>query len=147
MTLLLTDEQVEEIKKREKSATKGPWPPGVLSSHSLRISEKGNHFVDERLHACGPGHSYEDDENTNELTIADTEFVANARQDIPSLLADRDEFKRRLNIAEKTIFWAYEYMKNYACDKECDSSVDFHQPECCIVRDFEKALIEIRREE
>ncbi len=70
---------LENLKRLAKETTLKPWKAGVLESHSLRTDENGKQFIDTRMHGCGPGHSYEDDdEDVNSTTLADCKFIAAA---------------------------------------------------------------------
>lgn len=63
-----------------KRATAVGWGKGVLSSHSLKL-EDGINFIEERYHAVGPGHSYDDEDKIMEYDagkaiIADAVYLA-----------------------------------------------------------------------
>jgi hypothetical protein len=74
----LTQEQIEEIRKRAEAATPGPWTYGgdkwgdlVVYAPSLRgFHNNGGEIAD-----------------VSGDLLPDAEFIANARQDVPNLLA------------------------------------------------------------
>ena len=56
-------------------------------------------------------------------------------------VTDRDQkIAQAVEGLVQTMRTAYDYMKNFDCDKSCDPMVNFHQPECCIANDFNEAL-------
>lgn len=82
---MLTSEQVKDIEERAAKATPGPW-----SVDEIFDEDDGTRFrsID--------GWS-EDGEEYLCLCEADAEFVADARTDIPALLADRRELVELLD--------------------------------------------------
>lgn len=78
----MTDEELEEIRLRCEAATPGPWKSFVegrdhtSGSNFIMVGERGNRGDDIELAGA---------------TIADQDFIAHARQDIPRLL---DEIAR-----------------------------------------------------
>ena len=78
----MTDEELEEIRLRCETATPGPWKSFVEG----RDHTSGSNFI-----MVGEGGSRGDDIELAGATIADQDFIAHARQDIPRLL---DEIAR-----------------------------------------------------
>ena len=73
----LSDEELEDIKKRCESATPGPW----ISYVEGRDHTSGSNFI-----MIGTGTNRQKDMEIIGATVADQDFIANARQDIPRLL-------------------------------------------------------------
>lgn len=65
-----------------------------------------------------------------------------SRSEANALIA---EARAETSALEKVVSAAYEYMKDFDCQANCDPDVGFHAPECCIVSDFKKALAELRK--
>jgi hypothetical protein len=79
---VLTDEEIGEIRKRTDAATPGPW----------------NAYIEGRDHVGGSSFimtSGEDIELSAGATVADHDFIAHARQDIPRLLAELARLRRQ----------------------------------------------------
>jgi len=76
----LTQEQIEEIRKRAEDATPGPWKVGVDGY----VCNAGFYVTDTIV----------EDITSNIFEKEDAEFIANARQDIPALLAHIAELER-----------------------------------------------------
>jgi hypothetical protein len=83
---LVTEEYLQDVENRVHAATPGPWTSFVEG----RNHTSGSSFV--RTHA--------DDIEFSGATAADQDFIANARQDIPLLIAEI----RRLREKAKTVF-------------------------------------------
>jgi hypothetical protein len=66
----LTIEQIEAIRERSENATEGPW----FAIHNTDI--------------CVEEPQGSSDITTVAFSVSDAEFIANARQDIPALLAE-----------------------------------------------------------
>ncbi len=84
----LSDEYLEQVKKRCEEASKGPWISFVegrdhLSGDSFIRRSMDDSIEDLYLHGA---------------TVEDQDFIANARQDIPLLL---DEIYRLRKLLEK----------------------------------------------
>lgn len=73
--MVLTNEQLEAIRKRAEKATKGPW---AHANSIVCTMYDGYEIADV---SCG--------ENPSE----DAEFIMNARTDIPKLLAEVERYK------------------------------------------------------
>jgi len=75
----MTDEEIEEIQIRCAAATPGPWKSFVEG----RDHTSGSNFI-----MVGEGSNRGDDIELVGATIADQDFIANARQDVPRLLEE-----------------------------------------------------------
>lgn len=100
MTKRMTTEQLEAILKRAGAATEGPW----------RYNDKWGYLAPvtaqrQISHIC------------NEITRGyDAEFIAEARTDIPALLAEVERLREVMKF--------YADQRNYVRDSECESTVD-----------------------
>jgi hypothetical protein len=82
MTGMVTEEELKRIEARCEATTPGPWKSWVEG----RDHESGEHFI---------GTAGEDIYLTG-ATIADQDFIAAARQDIPMLIAAIRELQSRV---------------------------------------------------
>jgi len=76
------DSDIAEIKKRCERATPGPWKSYVEGRESM----SGSSFImtgGEDIYLTG-------------ATVADQDFIAHARQDIPSLIAEVERLRKLL---------------------------------------------------
>ena len=87
---ILDAAELASIVNRCQAATPGPWTSWVEG----RDHESGSSFI-----MTGSGSSRGDDIELSGATIADQDFIAHARQDIPRLVA---EVKRLRNQLGKT---------------------------------------------
>ena len=78
----MTDEELQEMQLRCDLASIGPWKSYVEG----RDHSSGSDFI-----MTGEGDKRGEDIELTGATIADQDFIANARQDIPRLI---DEIKR-----------------------------------------------------
>lgn len=78
--MTLTPEQLEAIRQRAEKATAGPWTHSLLSPYEGWYVMR-NGFILAEMYA------------DNEL--ADAEFIANARTDIPQLLTEIARLRRQ----------------------------------------------------
>lgn len=85
----LTEKELREIKERCVKATQGPWRSFVEG----RDHTSGSNFI-----MRGIGDNRQEDLELIGATIADQDFIANARQDIPRLL---DEVIRLRSLLKK----------------------------------------------
>lgn len=76
MALSLTSEELENIQRRCKAATPGPW----ISSWEGR-----DHTSGESVILRGDQRQY-DDLYISPSTLADQDFIAHAREDVPKLV-------------------------------------------------------------
>lgn len=76
MTLLLTNEELENIERRCNAATPGPW---------ISFWEGRDHTSGESVIVRGDQGQY-DDLYISPSTLADQDFIAHAREDIPALI-------------------------------------------------------------
>ena len=75
----MTEKELDEIRERCDSATAGPWQAWVEG----RDQTSGSSFVQ----------TGGDDIEMLGATMADYEFIANAKQDIPRLLAEIERLR------------------------------------------------------
>lgn len=75
----LTSDEIEAIKARCEQATAGPWTS----------------FIEKRDKISGPDFIQTDGEDIylTGATLADQEFIAHARQDIPRLIAEIERLR------------------------------------------------------
>jgi len=74
---MITNEELNEIEYRCAQTQNGPWKAYIEN----RDHESGNSFI-----MTGEGDSREEDIEMTGATIADYDFIANAKQDIPRLI-------------------------------------------------------------
>ena len=87
---MLTEDDIQEIRSRCEAATPGPWKSYLDGSdHSC-----GSDFI--MTGAFGSSDRGEDLEIIG-ATIADYDFIAHARQDIPKLLEEIERLKAERN--------------------------------------------------
>lgn len=85
---MITEEELNEIEKRVKNAQKGPWKAYIEE----RDHESGSDFI-----MTGFGSENENDIELIGARKDDYDFIANARQDVPKLVAEIRELKIKLN--------------------------------------------------
>ena len=85
----LTTEEVAAIRARCAAATPGPWRAYIEG----RDHTSGSSFI-----MTGEGEVRGDDIELSGTTLADQDFIAHARQDIPRLLA---EIQRLQNLGQQ----------------------------------------------
>jgi len=85
----LTNEEVAAIRARCAAATPGPWRAYIEG----RDHTSGSSFI-----MTGEGEVRGDDIELSGATLADQDFIAHARQDIPRLLA---EIQRLQNLGQQ----------------------------------------------
>jgi hypothetical protein len=76
---VLTDEELESIRRRCDAATSGPWKSFV---------EGRDHTSGSSLIMTGRGKSRGNDIELSGATEADQDFIAHARRDVPRLLEE-----------------------------------------------------------
>ena len=84
---LIDEEELEEILARAEAATEAPWKSHVEG----RDHTSGSSFV-----MTGPHGSRGDDIELTGATVADQDFIAAARQDVPRLVAEVRRLRRLL---------------------------------------------------
>lgn len=84
----MTDKELEEIRLRCEAATPGPW----VSFIEDRDHSSGSSFI-----MTGEGESRGTDIELTGATVADQDFIAHARQDIPKLLHEIERLKAELS--------------------------------------------------
>lgn len=77
MKVLLSDEELNSIEGRVAAATPGPWRSFIEG----RDHQSGSNFI-----MTGEIEGRGDDIELSGATVADQDFIAAARQDIPRLL-------------------------------------------------------------
>ncbi|MCB9198187.1 MAG: hypothetical protein H6600_07000 [Flavobacteriales bacterium] len=90
----MREEELNEIKNRVLSTTKGPW----ISWVEGRDHDSGDSFI---MTGIEKGQDIRDDSRGEDIylsgaTISDLDFIAHARQDIPKLLSYISELKQQL---------------------------------------------------
>jgi hypothetical protein len=85
---MLTDKELDEIEARANQAQKGPWKAYIEG----KDNESGSSFI-----MTGSGENRGDDIEIIGATMADYDFIAHARQDIPVLIAALRELKSKLS--------------------------------------------------
>ena len=79
---MITEEELIQMEHRANSAQAGPWKAYIEG----RDHESGSSFI-----MTGTGDQRGEDSEMNGATIADYDFIANARQDITRLI---DEIRK-----------------------------------------------------
>jgi hypothetical protein len=92
----MTKQDLETIKNRYQSTTIAPW----IASIEGRDHESGSHFI---MTGIPKGENIWQEKRGEDLeiigaTIADIDFIANARQDVPALI---EEIERLQEILKK----------------------------------------------
>ena len=82
--LPLREEEIAEVRHRCENATPGPWKSYIESREKM----SGSDFI-----MTGA----EDDIYLTGATMADQEFIAHARQDIPKLISEIKRLKKLLS--------------------------------------------------
>jgi len=84
----LSKEYFREVRKRLETATPGPW---------IAFIEGRDHTSGDSFIRRGPIDAEEDfDLYLHGATVADYDFIANARQDIPTLLEEIERLQQLL---------------------------------------------------
>ena len=84
---MLTEKELFEIESRANQTQNGPWKAYIEG----RDHESGSNFI-----MTGNDENRGEDIEMSGATIADYEFIANAKQDIPKLIAEIRELKKKL---------------------------------------------------
>jgi hypothetical protein len=84
---MLTEKELEEIETRANQTQNGPWKAYIEG----RDHESGSNFI-----MTGVGENRGEDIEMFGAKIADYDFIANAKQDIPKLIAEIRELKKKL---------------------------------------------------
>lgn len=95
----LSTEELQAIKERCKKATSGPW---ILMPEVCGIEGQGVFETDSFGCICEVGDPYPRGNNRPQQNM---EFIANARQDIPKLLAEIERLRETIKIARKEFMW------------------------------------------
>ena len=83
----MTNEDLKKIRLRCEAATTSPWTSYV---------EGRDHTCGSNFFMAGFGDSRGEDIELLGATVANQDFIANARQDIPNLLNEIDRLKKLL---------------------------------------------------
>jgi hypothetical protein len=83
----LSEAYMDEVRKRCEAATSGPW---------ISYVEGRDHLGGDSVIVRGEG-GREEDLYLTGGTIADQDFIAHARQDIPILLGEIERLRKLLN--------------------------------------------------
>ena len=83
---MITDEELVQIEQRANLAQAGPWKAFIEG----RVHESGSDFI-----MTGTEEQRGEDIEMTGATIADYDFIANARQDIPLLISAIRELKTK----------------------------------------------------
>jgi hypothetical protein len=89
----MNDKQLQEIEKRCNAATPGPW----VSYVEGRDHVSGSNFI-----MTGTKEARGEDIELTGATVADQDFIAHARQDIPQLLEEIQRLKKMQDDASST---------------------------------------------
>ena len=84
----MDDKQLKEIEERCNAATLGPW----ISCVEGRDHDSGSNFI-----MTGSRSTRGEDIELTGATIADQDFIAHARQDIPQLVEEIRRLKNMLS--------------------------------------------------
>lgn len=84
----MTDLELKEIQLRCDATTRAPWVSYVES----RDHTSGSDFI-----MTGEGENRGADIELSGATVADQDFIAHARQDVPRLLAEIQRLKEKLS--------------------------------------------------
>jgi hypothetical protein len=88
MDKFLTETELRDIEKRVEAASPGPWKSFVEG----RDHTSGSSFI-----MTGEGNHRGEDIELTGATIADQDFIAAARQDVPRLIAEIRTLRRFLD--------------------------------------------------
>ncbi len=80
----LTDKEIAEIRERCDAASPGPWASYIEG----RDHTSGSDFI-----MTGKGESRGEDIELTGATKTDQDFIAHARQDVPTLIAEIERLK------------------------------------------------------
>lgn len=83
----LSDEELAAMRRRCEAATSGPWKSDVEG----REHESGSNFI-----MVGSGAARGTDIELSGATVADQDFIAHARQDIPRLLGEIERLRAQV---------------------------------------------------
>lgn len=112
-----TQGNIEQIEAREKAATAGPWWAGIEGPGAFVWSAT----MDSRKCVCAD----------------DALFMAHAREDIPYLLAQLKDRKKKLAALEQSVEEQYKDGVCLWCGWQSGGSLEFH---CCWVGHFDRIL-------
>lgn len=87
MTTPLSDAELDAIEARTQAATPGPWTSFVEG----RDHESGSNFI-----MTGNAENRGEDIELLGATVADQDFIAASRQDVPRLVAEIRRLRKQL---------------------------------------------------
>ena len=90
---MLTEKELLEIEMRVKQSQNGPWKAYIEG----RDHTSGSHFI-----MTGTGENRGEDIELSGARLEDYDFIANAKQYIPKLIAEIRELKMRLGIEKSS---------------------------------------------
>lgn len=137
---MLNKERLEEIRARVNAATPGPWEAclgsGIAECTAImhQDGETGENFF---VADCMPDYALD---WASEDHLANLEFIAHARQDIPDLLAEIAELKKHRS-REKYIY-GFQLLKSYIVGYRASVINSGIHPEelLLILNDFEEKI-------
>lgn len=88
----MTDEELAKIESRCESARSGPWRSFVEG----RDHTSGCSFI-----KVGEGEIRSDDIELTGATVADQDFIASARQDVPALVSEVRRLRKLLSASSE----------------------------------------------
>lgn len=122
--------RVQKIEARLASASPGPW--GV-AERSV-VNEDGRITTVDGCYK--PGRVL--DAHTEQKNTA--LFISHTPTDIRFLLDELKRLGETIQLIKEKMLPTLNYMKGVSCEQNCDPSVGFHCPECCITTDLREAL-------
>lgn len=94
-------EQLNAIKERAAKATPGPWGWTYEGVDNVVIIQRGTNEIIARL----------DDETCDK----DLYYIANAREDVPALVAEVERLQQQLEKANGLLGWAHDVLDDVHC--------------------------------
>lgn len=88
---MLTQDDLNMIKERAKKATPGPW---YADDEKWPGNANLQYWFDTHYDGVGAA-----------ATKADAEFIANAREDIPKLVAEIERLREAIKTAKRELWW------------------------------------------
>ena len=96
----MTNEELQVIKERVAKATVGPWEWRNDCYDDFWLAS--NHFI------VADSFGYDDGDSTIRVSEADAEFIAHARQDVPTLVAEVERLREALLLIQNSDTWLIE---------------------------------------
>lgn len=95
----ITDERLAEIEARAAAATRGPWEAEHLHPFCSTVRTPQRHRVAMKIHSGDTVHNIPN-YGTRAMMLADADFIAAARTDVPALIAALRSERARAEAAE-----------------------------------------------